>query len=156
MPHDTLDNFSFPGNKTVCSSCWWLPSNHFFCNIIKLYIYNWIFINYVCNIKVFDGEDLMTKCLLFTVKLLVFKYCFIFIILGGYTFPGNKTVCSSCWWLPSNHFFCNIIKLYIYCFRSKMVGHLKRLICDCLSLTEGLITWLFSTDKIHDNWIANK
>jgi hypothetical protein len=27
-------------------------------------------------------EDLMTKCLLFTEKLFVFKYCFKFIVLG--------------------------------------------------------------------------
>jgi hypothetical protein len=27
----------------------------------------------------------MTKCMLFTVKLLVLKYCFIFIVLGEYT-----------------------------------------------------------------------
>jgi hypothetical protein len=32
-------------------------------------------------------------------------------------------------------------------FRSKMMRHLKSLIFDCLSFTEGLITWLFSTDK---------
>jgi hypothetical protein len=68
--------------------------------------------------------------------------------LDTFSFPGNKSVCSSCWWwLPSNHFFSNIIKLYIFSFRSKMVHHLKRLICDCLSFTEGLITWLFSTGK---------
>ena len=30
-------------------------------------------------------EDLMTKCLFITVKLLVFKYCFIFIVLGDDT-----------------------------------------------------------------------
>ena len=44
---------------------------------------NWIFYKkYFWNTELCCCEDLMTKCLLFTEKLLVFKYCFIFIVLG--------------------------------------------------------------------------
>jgi len=35
----------------------------------------------------------MTKCLLFTEKLFVFKYCFIFIVLGSDT----SSLCSRDW-----------------------------------------------------------
>ena len=41
---------------------------------------------------------------------------------------------------------CNFIKLYIFCFRSKMMRHCKSLISNSLSFTEGLITCLFTTD----------
>ena len=41
-----------------------------------------LFIKYFCNIKLFVCEDLMTKCVLFTEKLFVFKYFVIFIVLG--------------------------------------------------------------------------
>jgi hypothetical protein len=51
--------------------------NEFLCNHD-----NWFFYKICLQYKgVFDCEDLMTKCLLFTVKLFVFKYCFIFIVL---------------------------------------------------------------------------
>ena len=43
--------------------------------------------------------------------------------------------------------FCNVIKLNIFCFRNKMSHHLKSLIFDCLSFTEGLITSLSTTDR---------
>ena len=46
-----------------------------------------------------------------------------------------------------SYFFCNVIKLYIFCFRSKMTRHLKSLIFDCLSFTEGLITSSSTTDR---------
>jgi hypothetical protein len=42
--------------------------------------------------------------------------------------------------------FGNVINLYIFCFRSKMTRHLKSLIFDSLSFTEGLITALPTTD----------
>ena len=42
-------------------------------------------INYFCNISCVVFEDLITTCLLFTEKLSVLKYCFIFIVLGLYT-----------------------------------------------------------------------
>ena len=49
-----------------------------------------LFINYFCNLRCVVCEDLMTKCLLFTEKLFVFKYCFIFIVLGPDTStPGS-------------------------------------------------------------------
>ena len=51
-----------------------------------------LFKKYFCNIK-FCFEDLMTKYLLFTTKLIVFKYCFIFIVLGSYT----SSLCSNEW-----------------------------------------------------------
>jgi hypothetical protein len=42
--------------------------------------------------------------------------------------------------------FGNVINLYIFCFMSKMTRHLKNLIFDSLSFTEGLITSLSTTD----------
>ena len=44
-------------------------------------------------------------------------------------------------------FFCNVIKLNIFYFRSKMMCHFKSLIFDCFSFTEGLITFLSTTDR---------
>jgi len=49
-----------------------------------------LFIKYFCNISCVVYGDLMTKCLLFTEKLFVFKHCFIFIVLGWDTStPGS-------------------------------------------------------------------
>ena len=42
--------------------------------------------------------------------------------------------------------FFQVIKLNILCFKSEMMHHLKSLIFDCLSFTEGLITSLSTTD----------
>jgi hypothetical protein len=44
-------------------------------------------------------------------------------------------------------FFCSVIKLNIFCFMRKMMHHLKSLIFDCLSFTEGLITSMSATDR---------
>ena len=44
-------------------------------------------------------------------------------------------------------FFCTVLNLYIFCFRSKMTHHLKSLVFDCLSFTDGLITLEFTTDR---------
>ena len=69
-------------------SCDWTESENV--NFIKISDEKWLFdvtmitelfIAYFCNIK-FCFKDLMRKFSFFTDKLFVFKYCFIFIVLG--------------------------------------------------------------------------
>jgi hypothetical protein len=97
----------------------------------------------------------MTQCLLFSENFVVLKYCFLFIVLGSDT----SSLCSKVW--PhrgflhyfkqiilmkllmaaiKSFFFCSVIKLYIFCFRSKIMRNYNILIFDCLSFSDGLLT----------------